>query len=63
VSKKQPLTVQEAAARVGLSESRILARIKTGVLPAKKFGRAWSIDPEDLARLPIYGKPGRPKAS
>lgn len=56
------LTVQQAAAQVGLSEQRIRFLIGAGTLPAVKIGWAWLILPADLAKLKVYGRPGHPKA-
>ncbi len=56
------MTVNQAAASLGLSHSRILQLIKDGRLPASKFGGNYVLDPADVAE---YGRtrrgPGRPK--
>lgn len=49
-----------AAKRLGVSQDRVRALIIAGRLPAKKLGRDWFIDPEDLA-LVKNRKPGRPR--
>jgi excisionase family DNA binding protein len=55
---------REAAARLGVSLRRVQQMIEEGTLPAEKVGRDHVIRPEDLDRVKVYGKPGRPaKAS
>lgn len=56
---KDPITVVEAAKELGVSERRVTAMIGSGRLKAKKFGRAWMIDPADLDAVRDR-KPGRP---
>ena len=53
------LTTQEAAERLGVSTRRITALIKSGKLPAERFGRAHVIQESDL-KLVEDRKPGRP---
>jgi excisionase family DNA binding protein len=53
------LTVAQAAAAIGRSESRVKVFIAQGRLPAYRHGHAWSILRADLDRLVIH-KPGRP---
>lgn len=38
------LTIPQAAARAGVKPGAILARIKSGKLPAQKMGRDWMIE-------------------
>ncbi|MFA5391763.1 MAG: helix-turn-helix domain-containing protein [Candidatus Omnitrophota bacterium] len=42
------LTTTQAAARLQISERRVLQLIKKGDLPATKFGRDWQIKERDL---------------
>ena len=49
-----------AGQRLGVSQDRVRALIKAERLPAKKIGRDWFIDPEDLV-LVKNRKPGRPR--
>ena len=53
------LTTNEAADRLGVVASRVRAMIQAGRLPAKKYGRDWLIEEEDL-KLVEDRKPGRP---
>jgi excisionase family DNA binding protein len=53
------LTTSQAAAKLGLSISRIQQFIREGRLPAEKVGRDWLIREEDL-KLVENRKPGRP---
>lgn len=54
------LTATQAAARLGITPRRVLALIKSGRLPAEKFGRDWMIREQDL-KLIKDRKPGFPK--
>lgn len=57
----QPITVTEAATRLGVTPRRVQALIAAGKLPATRFGSAWQIDPRDLDRPAIRDrKGGRP---
>jgi len=53
------LTTKQAAARLGISESRIRQYIGEGRLRATLFGRAHQIAERDLARFdkPVMGRP------
>jgi excisionase family DNA binding protein len=55
------LTTQQAADRLGCTDSAVKKMIARGVLPATKFGvRAWMIEESDLAGvMSITG--GRPR--
>jgi excisionase family DNA binding protein len=50
---------KEAAERLGISQQRVQALIKTGKLPANLVGRDYVIKEEDLA-LVAERKTGRP---
>ena len=56
------ITVQQAAATLGLSRSRVQALISSGRLPAEKVGMQYLIKPADLAKVRDR-KPGRPRAA
>jgi excisionase family DNA binding protein len=51
---------KEASERLGISQQRVQALIKSGQLPAEKVGRDWLIKADDLA-LVSERKPGRPR--
>ncbi len=53
------LTTEQAAARLGVTASRVRVLIRGGRLPAEKFGRAHVIKESDL-KLVAERKPGRP---
>jgi excisionase family DNA binding protein len=54
------LTTEEAGQRLGIGKQRVRDLIESGRLPAKKFGRTWMIEEQDLKRVAVR-KPGRPK--
>jgi len=63
MSKDQLLTTQQAAERLGLTDSRVRQLVIEGKLPAQKFGHLNMIREQDL-RLVAGIKRGRPpKAS
>lgn len=43
------ITTEDAAKELGVSVRRTQAMIRLGVLPAKKFGKAYAVDPNDVA--------------
>jgi excisionase family DNA binding protein len=51
---------KEASERLGISQQRVQALIKSGQLPAEKVGRDWLIKDDDLA-LVSERKAGRPR--
>ena len=55
------ITTSEAAERLGVHRTRIQVLIRTGRLPATKYGKAYLINEKDLA-LVADRKPGRPPA-
>jgi excisionase family DNA binding protein len=55
-----PLTTAQAAEKLGVTSSRVLALIHAKRLPAMKVGRDFIIQPKDLAKVKNR-KPGRPK--
>jgi len=59
------LTTSEAAARLGLGPRTVQRLVKSGILPARQFGRVFLIDARDLhhahGRRPV-GRPRRTSA-
>lgn len=60
-TRPERITTAEAAARAGVSRSRILKLIAAGTLDSEKRGRDHFIDPADLARVTFHGRAGRPR--
>ena len=54
------LTTQEAAAELGVTDSRVRQLIIDGKLPAQRFGRSHMIRRSDLAQVEV-GNRGRPR--
>ena len=54
------LTTQEAAAELGVTDSRVRQLVLDGKLPARKFGRSHMIKRSDL-KLVVTGNRGRPR--
>jgi excisionase family DNA binding protein len=54
------LTTKEAAARLGVTVTRVQQLIAAGSLPAEKMGRDYFIEEDDL-KLIENRKPGRPR--
>jgi excisionase family DNA binding protein len=54
------LTTQQAAAELGVTDSRVRQLIIDGKLPAQKFGRSHVIKRDDLKQVEI-GNRGRPR--
>lgn len=59
MTKPNPLTTADAAAKLGVSVRRVRAMIRDGRLPAKKIGRDWLVRQTDLAQVRDR-RPGRP---
>jgi excisionase family DNA binding protein len=59
-AKPNLLTVTQAAERAGVTDRRIRALIADKTLPAHQYGRAYLIDPAELARVTFHRKAGRP---
>ncbi len=56
------LSTDAAAAKLGVSRSRVIAMIRAGVLKATKFGRDWAIEEASLKEPRVVNRrPGRPK--
>jgi excisionase family DNA binding protein len=58
-SEMEFLTTEQVAERLGVGPRRVQAMVKSGRLPASRFGRALMIKESDLA-LVADRKPGRP---
>lgn len=57
-----PLTTSEAADLLALDRRTILKYIERGLIQARKHGRDWQIDPDEVERYQRERrKPGRPK--
>ncbi len=56
------LTTAEAAERLRTSPRQVIAMIRQGRIPAKRFGRAWQIEERDLLGVSV-GPRGRPLKS
>ena len=55
------LSVQEAAKRLGVTDVRVRALLKSGQLEGSKIGRAWAVSERSVAeRLRDGAHPGRP---
>ena len=58
-SANRPLTVRDAADRLGVSVETIRARVNDGTIPAARLGKAIRIRPADLDALlvasPVQG--------
>lgn len=66
MSAREVIGTKQAAERLGVSTSRVLARIADGSLPARKVGNAWILDPLDVhiaARLSAPGRRCSPNSS
>jgi excisionase family DNA binding protein len=44
-------TPEQVAARFGLQAASVRKMLRNGTVPARKFGRAWRIEEEDLEKL------------
>jgi excisionase family DNA binding protein len=58
---RSPMSVQEAAARLGVTADAVRKRISAGGLSAERHGRDWWVDRRSVERLHRQGiGPGRP---
>jgi excisionase family DNA binding protein len=53
------LSLHEAAERVGVHYMTIYRRVRLGILPARKIGGTWMVDPADLERATTSPDRGR----
>jgi excisionase family DNA binding protein len=64
---KSLLTTQQAAAELGVNDSRVRQLIRAGKLKAQQFGRAYLLEPAEVKKLVGKigndGKTGRPPKS
>jgi excisionase family DNA binding protein len=51
VTSEPSLTINEAAQRLGVHYMTVYRYVRLGMLPARKEGSGWLIEPEDLGRL------------
>lgn len=49
--KREPITLHEAAERLGVHYMTAYRHVRTGKLPAKKAGVHWMVDPADVERI------------
>jgi excisionase family DNA binding protein len=54
----EPISLREAARRLGLHYMTVYRYVRTGRLPARRDGQEWLIDPADLSRLQERPPPG-----
>lgn len=59
--KDKLLTTEEAAAQLGVNNSRVRQLILSKRLPATKFGNVWMIEEKDLVLVADRKPTGRPK--
>jgi len=66
---KSLLTTEQAAAELGVNDSRVRQLIRAGELKAQQFGRAYLLEPTEVKRLVgkvgnngKVGRPPKPKA-
>ena len=45
----KPLTLQQAADKLGVHYMTVYRYVRTGKLPATRVGGGWQVDPDDLA--------------
>ena len=56
------LTLHEAADRLGVHYMTVYRHVRLGMLPARKVGGSWRVDPADVAAVQPPGGPTRPPA-
>ncbi len=62
---KEEMTLQEAAAELGITRLRLAVIAKSGRLGHQVVGRYWAFTREEIEayRPHVQGRPGRPKAA
>jgi excisionase family DNA binding protein len=61
---EKPLTLQQAADKLGVHYMTVYRYVRTGKLPATRLGGVWQVDPEDLARMTsVWPPPSRAAAT
>ncbi len=58
----EQLTLHEAADRLGVHYMTVYRHVRLGMLPARKVGGSWRVDPADVATEQRAGGPTRPPA-
>ena len=58
MSEKPYLLVSEVAAKLRVSKITVYRMINSGEIPAKKFGKQWRFDPEEIMEWvkPVSGE-------
>lgn len=51
MNKKDTLSTNDIAKILGISRIAVFKRIKAGVIPAKKIGRRFGVDKEDIPEI------------
>lgn len=60
---KDYLTTEQAAELLGVSRVEMLRKLRLGIIPAKRHGRAYLIDPRDVEKFKKHPrKRGNPDA-
>ena len=54
------LSLHEAADLLGVHYMTIYRRVRLGILPARKIGGTWMVDPADLERATTRARPWPP---
>lgn len=63
MANDQPLTLESAADRLGITPSLVRRYLREGRIRGQKFGRAWSIKPSALATFAKTPRKPGPKKS
>src|SRR4249920_790987 len=61
--KREPITLHEAAERLGVHYMTAYRYVRTGNLPAEKAGVHWVVDPADVERMRSAPATRRPRGS
>ena len=56
---KKPLTLLQAADKLGVHYMTVYRYVRTGRLPATREGGSWQVDPDDLAQM----EPASPRST
>jgi excisionase family DNA binding protein len=69
MSKKKPITVEEAAGILGVVPDHVRLLIRRGRIQATRFSTVWLVDPVSVrkyltaGRVPTKGRPRKKKAT
>lgn len=55
---ERPLTVPEAAERLGNHPGHLRRLLRTGKVKGEHFGTVWMVDPDDVERIRALQGPG-----